>query len=609
MVGAMSARYGSWGKVLRVDLTERRTWTEEVDEATFKKRPGGRAMIAHYLLTELPAGTDPLSPDNLLVFALGVLTGTPLSGASRHSVGARSPLTGGFGEAEVGGFWGAELKRAGWDGIVVRGASPTPVYLFIHDEEVGIRDASHVWGMDTGDTEETLKAEVGERLARVCEIGPAGERCVRISGIVNDYKDIAGRAGLGAVMGSKKLKAIVVKASKMVPLADAAKVKEIGRWIADTLQEQHWAFHNFGTGMGLDGYTKVGGIAVRNFEGGLFEHAADVSAEALIDKGYRVKMEACWACSVRCKKVVKLEQPYQIDPKYGGPEFESTVSLGPDCGVGDLAVISKANERCNALGLDTISTGATIAWAMDLRRKGILPDAEIDGEPLEFGNGRAVLAGVEAIAHRRGLGDVLAEGSARAAEKLGGAELLTTVKGLEIAMHDPRQRTEYGRSVRISYATSPSGGDHMLSNLPPRSMRNTVGMCFFLKYDEPKMLAIVNAVTGWGLTQQDLTDVGERSLAMARLFNEREGFTPTDDRLPTQAMKPHVSGPLSKVRLDPDDLARQVRAYYGARGWDEQGHPKDDTVERLGIADYTRADAFAAHDVQLDPGMMPRARR
>ena len=583
----MTERYGSWGKVLRVDLTEGRTWTEEVDEATFRKRPGGRAMIAHYLLTELAPHTDALAPENLLVFAPGVLTGTPLSGASRHSVGARSPLTGAFGESEVGGFWGAELKRAGWDGIVVRGAAAAPVYLFIKDDQVEIRDASDLWGLEIMDTEERLKAAVGERLARVCEIGPGGEHLVRIAGIVNDYKDIAGRAGLGAVMGSKKLKAIVVKASKNLPLADAAKVKEVGRWVADTLQEQHWAFHNFGTGMGLDGYTQVGGFAVRNFEGGVFAEAADISAEALIDKGFRVKMEACWACSVRCKKVVKLEQPYPIDPKYGGPEFESIASLGSHCGVGDLAVISKANERCNALGIDTISAGAIIAWAMDLRRRGIVPDAQVDGEPLEFGNGKAVLAGVEAIAHRRGLGDVLAEGSARAAQKLGGAELLTTVKGLEIAMHDPRQRTEYGRSVRVSYATSPSGGDHMLSHLPPRSMKNTVGMCFFLRYDDPKMAEIVNAVTGWGVTAADLAEVGERSLAMARLFNEREGFGAADDRLPQQVTKPHVSGPLSKVRLDDDDLAAQVRAYYGARGWDERGHPRPETLERLGIAEYS----------------------
>jgi aldehyde:ferredoxin oxidoreductase len=585
----MSERYGSWGRILRVDLTKRETSVEQIDEATFRQRPGGRALVAHYLLTELPKGADPLSPDNLLVFALGVLTGTPLSGASRHSVGAKSPLTGGFGEAEVGGFWGAELKRAGWDGIVVKGAASAPVYLYIKDDQVEIRDASALWGLEIMDTEDKLRTEVGERLARVCEIGPAGENLVRVSGIVNDYKDIAGRSGLGAVMGSKKLKAIVVRASRNLPLADAAKVKEVGRWVADTLQENHWAFHNFGTGMGLDGYTKVGGMAVRNFEGGVFEQAADISAEALVEKGYRIKMEACWACSVRCKKVVKLEQPYQIDPKYGGPEFESTAALGSQCGIGDLAAIAKANERCNALGVDTISVGAIIAWVMDLRRRGILPDASFDGVPAEFGSAKAMLAGVEAIAHRRGLGDILAEGSARAAEKLGGRELLTTVKGLEIAMHDPRQRTEYGRSVRISYATSPSGGDHLLSNLPSRGMRNVVGMCFFLKYDDPKMVEIVNAVTGWGLTLEELMAIGERGLTMARLFNLREGFTDGDDHLPEQVTKPHVSGVLSKVRLDPDDLRTQIRSYYQARGWAENGVPRPETLQRLGLAEYAPA--------------------
>ncbi|MFN2519786.1 MAG: aldehyde ferredoxin oxidoreductase family protein [Candidatus Limnocylindria bacterium] len=585
----MSQRYGSWGRILRVDLTRGTTAVEEMDEETFRLHPGGRALIAHYLLREVPAGVDPLAPGNVLVFAMGVLTGTPLSGASRHAVGAKSPLSGGFGEAEVGGFWGAELKRAGWDGIVVTGAAASPVYLWIKDDAVELRDASHLWGLEVMDTEETLKAEVGERLARVCEIGPAGENRVRIAGIVNDFKDIAGRGGLGAVMGSKKLKAIVVKGSRILPLADPPKVKEVGRWVADTLQQSHWAFHNFGTGMGLDGYTRVGGMAVRNYEGGPFEEAAEISAEALVEKGYRVKMEACWACAVRCKKVVKMEQPYQIDPKYGGPEFESIAALGSDCGVGDLALIAKANERCNAVGIDTISYGAIVAWAMDLRKHGILPDAELDGEPLEFGNGMAVLNGVDAVAHRRGLGAVLAEGSVRAARELGGAEWLTAVKGLEIAMHDPRQRTEYGRQVRISYATSPSGGDHMNSNLPSRSMRNTVGMCFFLKYDDPKMADIVNAVTGWGLDEAQLLDHGERALALARLFNLREGFGTADDALPARVMGPHVSGVLSKVRLDADDLAVKIREYYRERGWSDDGVPLPATLERLGIAEYATA--------------------
>ena len=585
----MSERYGSWGKILRVDLTRRTTGVEEMDEATFRRHPGGRALIAHYLLSEMPANVDPLGPDNILVFAMGVLTGTPLSGASRHAVGAKSPLTNGFGEAEVGGFWGAELKRAGWDAIVVTGASAVPVYLFIKDDTVEIRDAAHLWGKEIMETEETLKAEVGERLARVCEIGPGGERLVRYAGIVNDFKDIAGRAGLGAVMGSKKLKAIVVKGSHALPLHDAVKVKEIGRWVADTLQENHWAFHNFGTGMGLDGYARVGGMAVRNYDGGPFEAAGEISAEALVEKGYRVKMEACWACSVRCKKVVKMEQPYQIDPKYGGPEYESIAALGAHCGIGDLALISKVNERCNALGIDTISFGATVAWAMDLRARGIQPDAAIDGEPLVFGNGKALLAAAEAVCARRDLGDLLAEGSARAAEQLGGKELLTTVRGQELAMHDPRQRTEYGRQVRMSYATSPTGGDHMNSHLPSRSVKNTVGMCFFLRYDDPKMVNIVNAVTGWDIDQDALLEIGERSLALARLFNLREGCDASDDRLPAKVTAPHVSGVLSKVRLDDADLAEQVRAYYQARGWDNEGRPRPETIERLGISEYARA--------------------
>ena len=584
----MGDRYGWWGRILRVDLAARTTSVEEIDEATFRRCPGGRSLIARVLLAEVPAGTDALAPANRLVFAPGVLTGTPLSGASRHSVGAKSPLSGGFGEAEVGGFWGAELKRAGWDGIVVQGAAATPVYLWIKDDAVEIRDAAHLWGLEVVETEERLKAETGERLARVCEIGPGGEQLVRLAGVVNDCKDIAGRTGMGAVMGSKKLKAIVVKGSRNLPLADAATIKQVGRWVADTLQENHWYFHNYGTGMGLDGYSLIGGMAVRNYEGGVFERAADISAETLLERGLRVKMEACWACSVRCKKVVKLEQPYRIDPKYGGPEFESLAALGSQCGVGDLEAVSKANERCNALGIDTISTGSTIAWAMDLRRRGILPDAAFDGVPAEFGSTEALLAGIEAIAHRRGLGDLLAEGSVRAAKKLGGAELLTAVKGLEIAMHDPRQRTEWGRAVRLSYATSPGGGDHMQTHLPAGGGKNVLGMCLFLKYDDARMVEITNAVTGWGVTPAELGEIAERGLTLARLFNLREGFTAVDDALPDKVTRPHVSGPLSRVRLDPEALRAQVREYYAARGWGADGVPLPQTLERLGLAEYAR---------------------
>jgi len=557
----MSDRYGWWGRILRVDLAARTTSVEEVDEATFRRCPGGRSLIARYLLAEVPAGTDALAPANRLVFAPGVLTGTPLSGASRHSVGAKSPLSGGFGEAEVGGFWGAELKRAGWDGIVVQGAAAA---------------------------EERLKAETGERLARVCEIGPGGERLVRMAGVVNDCKDIAGRTGMGAVMGSKKLKAIVVKGSRNLPLADAATIKHVGRWVADTLQENHWYFHNYGTGMGLDGYSLIGGMAVRNYEGGVFERAADISAETLLERGLRVKMEACWACSVRCKKVVKLEAPYRIDPKYGGPEFESLAALGSQCGVGDLEAVSKANERCNALGIDTISTGSTIAWAMDLRRRGILPDAAFDGVPAELGSAEALLAGIEAIGHRCGLGDLLAEGSVRAARELGGAELLTAVKGLEIAMHDPRQRTEWGRAVRLSYATSPGGGDHMQTHLPAAGGKNVLGMCLFLKYDDARMVEITNAVTGWGIDVAELNAIAERGLTLARLFNLREGFTAAADSLPEKVTRPHVSGPLSKVGLDPEALRAQVRDYYAARGWGADGVPLPATLQRLGLAEYAR---------------------
>lgn len=588
-------RYGYWNKILHVNLSDGTTTIEEPGDKFFRNYGGGRGLIGHYLLKYVPEGADPLGPNNVLVFAPGVLTGSPVPGAGRHSVGAKSPLTGGFGEAEAGGFWGAELKRAGWDGIVVHGQSENPVYLWINEDQVELRDASHLWGKITGDVEEQLQEELGDKRVRVAQCGPAGENLVRFANVCNDLNEFAGRTGLGAVMGAKKLKAIAVRGKTAVPLADKEKLLEVSKWVSATVNEVHRGFHEYGTGGAMQGKSLDGGIPTLNYRYGTFEHTDKVDAIAVKEE-VGIEMGACYACSVRCKKVVQIEMReedagvtkkgkqiafdpkgrYRVDPKYGGPEYESLASLGTNLGVEDIVALCKSNEVCNYLGMDTISAGSTIAWAMEAWEKGVLTREDTDGINLEFTDGDAVIQMLEKIAYREGFGDTLAEGSLRAAEKLGMEtdEYLTTVKGMEMAMHDPRHMP----GMRTSYLLAPTGGDHMSQTGDKNGLRNQVGMCHFLAYDPPQMAQIINAVTGWGVDEAEMVQTAHRGLTLARLFNMREGFTREDDSLPKRFYEdlPKHQG------LTDEILDKVVTDYYIEQGWDpETGKPLPETLKAL----------------------------
>ena len=300
-------RYGYWNKILHVNLSDRTTSIEEPGDLFFRRYAAERGHIAHYLLQHEPKGADPLRPDNILVIAPGVLTGAPVPGAGRHSVGAKSPLTGGFGESESGGYWGAELKRAGWDAIVFHGVSPTPVYLWINDGAVQFRDAAHLWGKITGEVEDAILAELGDPRIRIAQIGPAGENLVRFACIANELNEVAGRTGMGAVMGSKRLKAIAVRGKTPVKIADQPGLLAIAKWVSGTMDEKHRAFHEFGTGAAMQGKSLEGGMPVLNYRLGAADTIARVDAIAVRDE-VRVKMGACYACSVRCKKVVHIEK-------------------------------------------------------------------------------------------------------------------------------------------------------------------------------------------------------------------------------------------------------------------------------------------------------------
>ncbi len=361
---------GYHNKILRIDLTTGEIGVDEPGEHFYRKYVGGWNVIAHYLLTETQPGVDPLGPDNLLIFAPGILTGVPVGGAGRNAVGAKSPLTGGFGAGEVGGLWGAELRRAGWDAIVIRGASDKPVYISINNDEVEIRDAAHLWGKPTADVQEMIQEELDDKRVKVSQIGIGGENMVRISAVMNEINRAAGRTGLGAVMGSKKLKAVAVRGTKGVDVADRKGVGSLAKWLADNFMETSGGLHDHGTDGGLIQLDQFGGLPTRNFQEGSFEHAEAITGETFTNT-VLVGRDNCYACPIYCKRVVEIDGRYKVDPVYGGVEYETAGSLGSVCGVGDIEAVSYGNQLCNAYGLDTIGTGMTIAWAMECFERGL----------------------------------------------------------------------------------------------------------------------------------------------------------------------------------------------------------------------------------------------
>ena len=613
--------FGYVGRILRVNLSDEHIVTETPEDTFYRRYIGGEGFVAYYLLKELKPRVDPLGPENKLIFAAGPVTGAPIPGGGRNSVGAKSPLTGGFGEAEVGGHWGAELKKAGFDAVIVEGRAESPVYLALRDGEAEIRDAEHLWGLDTGESQKMIREELGDDLIRVAQIGLGGENLVRYACVIVDLKDAAGRTGMGAVMGSKNLKAIAVRGHGRVEVADPDKLRSLSKWFVQNFKNLARSLHEYGTGAGMEGGAASGNLPTRNFRDGLFEGARLIQAEA-IKETVRVGMEGCYACPIRCKKVVKInEGRWNVDPIYGGPEYEALAALGSDCGVDDLKAICKANELCNRYSIDVISAGASIAFAMECYENGILTRRETGGLDLRFGNAEAVVQMVEMIAKRRGLGDILAEGVKRAAEKIGkGAEKYAVhVKGQEVPMHDPRLK----RALGLGYAVSPTGADHMhnlhdmgiagmgsqlrdlaslgilepipLEDLGPRKVRaliyfvnwrvldNCLLICDFVPWDYVKKTEIVRAVTGWNTTAYELTKVGERVTTMARAFNIREGFRKDDDWLPERFFHPQTSGPLSETSVDPERLREARRFYYQMMGWDENGVPTRAKLEELDI--------------------------
>jgi aldehyde:ferredoxin oxidoreductase len=616
--------YGTTGKILRVNLTTGDLKIEELAEDFYRRYPGGKALAGYYLLNEMPPNVEPFAPENLLVFANGLLTGSPVATATRYVVSARSPLTNGYGESEAGGFWGPELKMAGIEAILVTGKAEKPVYLWIQDGEAELRSAEHLWGRHPAEVQAVIRAELDDDKIRVLQIGIAGENLVRYACITNDLRHFNGRNGMGAVMGSKNLRAIAVRGhTRYQSMAqDSKELMAIGRKLAGQVKEHPASadLQDRGT-PGLVEALNVGGILpTRNFRQGAFENMDNVKWE-VYESELLTARRSCYACAVRCKREVAVDG--QVS-EYGGPEYETVGSFGPNCAIDDIHLIAKANELCNKYLLDTISTGSTIAFAMECYEHGLLSQDDTDGLDLRFGNGEVLLPLIEKIATRTGFGALLAEGSKRAAEKIGGEApfFAMQVKGQELAMHEPRGKYNVG----MGYAISEIGADHLVvahdpalakaeslsfkgaqplgikEALPVRSLskgkmehfyilekwgsfEKVIGLCFFgpapRSFIQPEdVLSAVKAVTGWDVTIDELLEIGERATNMARIFNLREGFSREDDHLPERLFQPLENGALEGHSMPREEFEEALTNLYRIKGWNpESGIP---TKARLG---------------------------
>ena len=610
--------YGINGRLLAVDLATAQISTREVPETTWREYLGGSGLGAKLLYSEFDWRADPLSPQNPLILITGLLTGTPVLASCKVSVCAKSPLTGIWGESTVGGFWGQQLKAAGYDGIILQGKAPEPVYLWVCDGKAELRPAKGIWGKQTYDTAELIKRETDEKAEVAC-IGPAGENLVEIASIMFGGHDsrAAGRCGMGAVMGSKNVKAIAVRGHSRPPIAKPDALTERNRAAADLLKEFAKALTDFGTAGGVPGVEANGDLPIKNWTlGSWTEKAARISGQAQA-KEILVEHYACWACPIRCGKIVTLKTGPYMDTVAHGPEYETCAGFGSMLLIDDMHYIAAANDLCNRLGLDTISTSSVIAMAMELAEWGMpLQGSEEIG--LSWGNGESVLKVLPMIAQREKIGEALCHGTRKLAESLGGVarEFSVECKGLEVAYHDPRAFT----SMAANYATANRGGCHLegltyfleggtfpagLIGFDPARIQphgtelkgaiaakmqdfmdvfNALGLCKFLMRGRigPEFLTDwTNCVTGWELTPDELLKLGEKLHNLKRMYNVRLGISRKDDTLPPRLLTHDRKTGRAAGSLP--HLGRILADYYEVRGWTPEGIPTPARLEGLGL--------------------------
>ncbi len=622
-------------KILYVDLTNNVTETVSIDGEEYRKYLGGSTLALYLILKEMDPTIDPYDEKSLLVFAVSPLVGIPFYGNSRVVVCAKSPLTGTIGDSQGGGYFPAHLKANGYDAVVFKGKSSKPVYLYIDEDEITLKDASHLWGksLPTADVEDMIINELGDKQHEIIQIGAAGENLVKYACILSRATRANGRGGMGAVMGSKMLKAIVVKRKSPRKAFNKEAFLNFSKHSAETLKthETMQSLYQYGTAGDTESFNDIGFLVTNNWQSGYMgETVTNISGETM-EEEVLTERDTCFGCGVRCKRVVKIEER-GVEERYGGPEYETVASFGSTCGVDNLEDICVANQLCNMYGLDTISAGATIAFAMECYEKGLLPDDLVEDFKLNFGNGAVYEKLLVEIATRSTpLGDMLAEGSYRAAEKLGSEakEMFMGVKKQEFPYHMP----QFKPAVGIVYATNPFGADHQSSEhdqvltMPEDSIErkrlsklginyssesqfeigkdkahfayttqkyfsllDTLCLCQFVwgpsweMYGPDELLELLKICIGYETTIEELMLVGERRINMMKYFNEKNGFNKKDDKLPKRIFEVLTSGESKGVSLNEAEFENAVDHYYEVAGWDTQtGNPKLDTYKKLSL--------------------------
>ncbi len=608
--------YGYNRNILHVNLTDQSWEVEEPSELWYRTYMGGSGFAGYYLLNKMKPGIEPLSSENVLVLASSVVTGVPISGFNRFTAAAKSPLTGAYGEAEAGGYFGPEMKFAGFDAIVIYGKAPQPTYLYIHNGEVELRDAAQIWGLDNWGTLLKLQEELGDKRIRVASIGQAGEKMVRFANISNDLEHFNGRTGMGAVMGSKNLKAVVARGTQKMTPADPQRVAEIARWHNARIKSHppNVALSASGTPGLVKGVNAGGFFPTRNWRQGTFEGADRINWDSYKELVFH-SAGTCWACSVKCKRRVFSDDPkYPLGPKWGGPEYETLAALGSMVGNDNIKALARGNQLCNLYGMDTISVGNVVAFVMECFEEGVLSETDLGGRSLTFGDADGMLWLIEEIANRRGIGDILADGVKIAAEKIGrGADRFAfTIKNGDIPFHDGRGKT----GMALGFAVSSTGGDHVecphdhvfqgegYIKLAPLGLKegvkpleisaakvrffhlgqlawginNLLSICNFCSVPIHamtfhKLVEAVQAITGWDASLYEIMKASERSLVMSRMFNIREGFEAKDDRVISRWYQEMPAGPLAGHKIDKQEFRKAIDLYYEMSGWDKNGVP------------------------------------
>jgi aldehyde:ferredoxin oxidoreductase len=605
---------GYTGKVLRVDLTNEKIATEPINREWTKRFIGGKGLGARYLFEELKPGVDPLSPENVLMIWTGPLVGTMVPLTSRYAVVTKSPLTGTFLDSYAGGYYGPELKYAGFDGVIIKGKASKPVYLWINDGKAEIRDAKNIWGKDNFKTEELIRKETGQARARVASTGPAGEKLSLIAGVTSDLTRNAGRGGGGAVFGSKNLKAVAVRGTLGLEVPGMEEFVKMAKemLLKDVVENpDHAGMITDGTPIIVDMSQNAAILPTRNWSSGEFEGSAGINSEALKTR-VLVRRKACMGCGLACGSYAKVPKGMFKGAATEGPEYETIGLSGSNCGIKNMEAIVKFSEECDKLGLDTMSAGSVTAFAMDLYEKKILTKKDTGGLDLKFGNEEAFAKMPAMIANREHIGDALADGSKRAAKKIGkGTEkLLVECKGSEYPAYDPRGSI----GMALAYATSDRGADHnrawpvaqdaygsgdpwnpdgKAAICVEDNTRTSVKWCFifcdFYAVNFKNMAKYYTAVTGVPADEAYLRSIGKRVWNLTRAFNASEGFTKKDDYLPERMEKdPLPSGKTKGKAVSRADFEKMLSEYYSLWNWDEQGRPTKKGLEEVGLTDIAR---------------------